>query len=199
LTSNDKIYEFYDQKSVKICGITFSNDKELAYKENIIQKIFKLERQLDIWRSRQLTLEGKILIVKTFGLSQLIYSLQSVIIKKVDKLKIEDLIFRFIWNIKKSNKISSGKINRPTLKSSIDQGGLNAPDIEIIDKAIKYKNFLRHTQSRITHPVGIIYRNILKKVNFTLANYHCNRLISGFLGSAIDQKLSCICPKHRSF
>jgi hypothetical protein len=70
----------YDKDSVCICGITYSNDDNKSYNENITNKILKLERQLNIWRQRNLTLEGKILIVKTFGLSQLIYSLQSTTI-----------------------------------------------------------------------------------------------------------------------
>jgi len=70
-----------NHESVKVCGITLSNNKDLAYKDNVIIKIIKLERQLDIWRSRNLTLQGKILIVKTFGISQLIYSFQSTYVK----------------------------------------------------------------------------------------------------------------------
>jgi len=185
ITSRGETYDIYDQEAVTICGITFSNNKDLAYKENITNKIIKLERQLDIWRGRQLTLEGKILIVKTFGISQLIYSLQSTVIKTEDLRKIDDIIFRFIWNIKKSNKISSGKINRTIMKAEIEKGGLNAPDIEIIDKSIKYKNLLRHTQTTSKHPLASIYKSKLENCNFSFENFHSNGTVNGFLGLGI--------------
>ncbi len=169
-----------------ICGITFSNDKEIAYKDNITNKIVKLERQLDIWRSRQLSLEGKILIVKTYGISQLVYSMQSTIVKKVDLTKIEDIIFRFVWNIKKSNKLSCGKINRKVMKAGLDKGGLNAPDIEIINKAIKYKHLLRHSLDESTHPLTKLYKSKLKKHNFSFSNHYSNGGMGGFLGMGVQ-------------
>ena len=60
------------KESVKICGITFSPNTETAYEDNVNEKINKLERKLNIWRQRNLTMEGRNLIVKTHGISQLI-------------------------------------------------------------------------------------------------------------------------------
>ena len=79
-------------ESVKICGITFSNNKCLAYKKNIKDKIIKLERQLLMWLSRGLTLEGKILIVKTFGILQILHSLQVFHIEPEELKTIERII-----------------------------------------------------------------------------------------------------------
>ena len=66
---------------LKICGIWYCNDPERAYKLNITDKIVKLESNLKLWRSRNLTFEGKSLIIKTFGISQLVYGLQVLEIK----------------------------------------------------------------------------------------------------------------------
>jgi hypothetical protein len=77
------------QESVKICGITFSNNKDLAYKATITNKILKMERQLNIWRQSNLSIEGNFLLVKTFGLSQIIYSLQATYIRPEDLNKID--------------------------------------------------------------------------------------------------------------
>ncbi len=106
-----------EQKSVKICGITFSNNNLVSYKENILDRITKLERQLNIWRQRNLSLEGKILITKTFGLSQIIYAMQSTFVKNEDLKKIDNIIYRFIWNLKTDNQIVAGKISRKTVVS----------------------------------------------------------------------------------
>lgn len=65
IKSGENSFIITEHECVKICGISFSNNKALAYNENILKRIIKLERQLDIWRMRNLTLEGKILIVKS--------------------------------------------------------------------------------------------------------------------------------------
>jgi hypothetical protein len=73
IKSGNKDIVITNQDSVKICGITFSTNKETSYKENIVKRIDKLTRILNIWKQRNLTLKGKILIAKTFAISQIIY------------------------------------------------------------------------------------------------------------------------------
>ena len=72
-------------ESIKICGITFLNNSAMAYNKNIVDWIVKLEKQIVRWLPRFLSIERKLTIVKTFGLSQLIYALQMC------KVKIEDI------------------------------------------------------------------------------------------------------------
>ena len=61
---------------LKICGIWYSSSAEREYHLNISQKIEKLTHRIKLWKPRNLTFEGRSLIIKTFGLSQLIYGLQ---------------------------------------------------------------------------------------------------------------------------
>jgi len=172
-----------EQKSVKICGITFSNDCLISYRENILDRITKLERQLNIWRQRNLSLEGKILITKTFGLSQMIYAMQSTFIKMEDLKKIDNILYRFIWNLKTDNQIVIGKISRKTMVSEFVDGGLRAPDVYAIDKAIKYKALLaNHSQK---HPIKLFYEKKLESFGFDYCNYKSNNAEDSFLGKAI--------------
>jgi hypothetical protein len=161
---NQENITIINQDSVKICGITFSNDKEYAYNENIKKKVLKMERQLNIWRQRNISLEGKILLVKCFGLSQLIYSLQASHIRQQEIKQIENIIYKFIWNISPSSTRTSGKIKRETLQASTEDGGLNAPNVKALNDAIKYRHLLRcfHTN----HPVGILTKVKLQKIQF---------------------------------
>ena len=57
-----------------------------------------------MWQNRYLTFEGKSLIIKAFGLSQLIYSLQVLEVRKLCKIRIERSSFGFIWIGCKSEK-----------------------------------------------------------------------------------------------
>ena len=63
-------------KKLKICGIWCCNEIEEEYKRNIKDKINKVQHNIKLWNSRNLTFEGKISIIKTFGISQLIYVMQ---------------------------------------------------------------------------------------------------------------------------
>ncbi len=177
-----KTYIIPEQTNVKICGITFSNDKEIAYENNVVERIQKLEKQLNIWRQRNLTLEGKILIAKTFGLSQLIFAMQSTIIKQVDLKRIDDIIFRFIWNIKSDSYRVAGKIKRQIMVSSVENAGLNAPDVFAIDKAIKYKALLNI--NKLNHPLKVFYKNLLTNMGFDYVNYTCRIGLNTFLGKS---------------
>ena len=59
---------------VNLNGIFVSPNKQLAAERNF-DKLYKaLKGQLGIWQGRASTLLGRILIVKTFGLSQLLYT-----------------------------------------------------------------------------------------------------------------------------
>ena len=66
-------YDIYTKETVVICGVAFGTNEDSTYTINVKQKIVKLERKLLMWRQRNLTQEGKVLIVKCHGLSQLTF------------------------------------------------------------------------------------------------------------------------------
>ena len=71
---------------------------------------------------RNLTLEGKILIVKAYGLSQLIYNLQCYGILQKEFVLVEWLIFKFVWS-KDWNKLDVCEmIKRSVLKAEYEGG-----------------------------------------------------------------------------
>ena len=151
-------------ESLTICGICFSNNSNISYGKNVLDKIVKMERQLIRWLQRPLSMEGKILIVKTFGLSQLIYSLQMCAIGDSELVDIERMIFKFLWNRKWVGSIAPDRIKRSTLKLTYDQGGMQAPDIALLNKALKVKQFLR--AMRTNHPINLIQKFQLERVGY---------------------------------
>jgi hypothetical protein len=173
----------FNQDEVTICGISFSNDKSIAYEKNITNKIHKLQRQLNIWKQRNLTLFGRCLIVKTFGLSQLIYSLQSTSIKHDDLKLIDDIIFRFIWNTKTTSSRVTHKISKHIMQCQRENGGINAPKIDLINSSIKYKALLNSNLN--THPIHKIYQNKLGNRGFTFETYKHVINEADFIGEGI--------------
>ena len=148
-------------ESIKICGIVFSNSSTVSYQCNVLDKIVKLEKQIIRWLPRYLSLEGKILIVKTFGLSQLIYSLQMCEIKQLDIKNVENIIFKFLWNNKWRGNRAPDRIKRDFLKMPYDKGGLKVPDIKILEQALKTKQFLRAMSS--SHQINLVQKYLLEK------------------------------------
>jgi hypothetical protein len=106
-------------QKVKICGLWYCNDSSEEYKLNVSEKIIKMECMLKKWRSRNLTFEGKSLIIKTFGLSQLVYVLQVVHIDDECIKKLERIMYGFIWLGTKSDKERGiDRIKRSVLKNT---------------------------------------------------------------------------------
>jgi len=131
---------------LKICGLFFSSTDEDEYRLNVLEKINKLIYKMKLWTPRHLTMEGKTLIVKTFGLSQLIYNMQSYGFKAAEIKKAESEIFKFIWS---SNISHNGvdRIKRATMKNDYENGGMKVTDVECLDRSLKLKQFIRASNS----------------------------------------------------
>ena len=112
-------------------GIYVSYDSQANDKLNFETKIQKFQTKLDIWRSRDLTLFGKVLISKTLGISSLVYSMSNIDVPKEVIPDVQRRLFKFVWNNKQD------KIKRTSLYQDFEKGGLRMPDIETINKALK--------------------------------------------------------------
>jgi exonuclease III len=91
-------YKIKTVEKMKICGLYYCTKQSDEQNLNLNEKIKKLSDKIRAWSHRHLTMEGKILIVKMFGLSQLIYNMQIYDFKKEDLLTIERIIFKFLWS-----------------------------------------------------------------------------------------------------
>ena len=98
---------------------------------NFNLKIDKLQTNLDIWKSRDLTLFGKVMIIKALGVSSLIYSTSNINVPKDIIRNVKGRLFRFIWKNKRD------KIRRERLHQDYDKGGLRMTDIETMIKALR--------------------------------------------------------------
>ena len=76
-------------------GVFFSDDTTEADKVNFDQKLRNMEKILNIWRKRKLTLIGKINIVKTLALSKLIFNSSNLNLPINLSDKIKSMIFNF--------------------------------------------------------------------------------------------------------
>ncbi|KAL9989297.1 hypothetical protein ACROYT_G003831 [Oculina patagonica] len=138
----DTPYNFrWPQEPIRALGVFFSYNADEANNLNFGEKIRNLEKTFNGWKRRKLTLHGRIKIVKTLGLSKLIYNTSVLEIPEFYVKEINKLTFNFIWEGKPA------KIKRKTIISSIKQGGLKMMDFELMDKALKIAWIKRITEN----------------------------------------------------
>lgn len=114
----------WPEKAIKLLGIYISNDRETSIKLNVESRITKIKNLINTWYWRNLTLIGKIQIVKSLLISQLQYLFAVYPIEDNYIKDINTSVFKFIWNGKKD------KIKRKTLVKDICLGGLSAPHLK---------------------------------------------------------------------
>ena len=124
---------------------------------NLDKKIQKLQTKLDIWSSQDLTIFGRAMLIKTLGLSQLIYSASNLDVPKgiVDILRTKS--FKFLWKKEKD------KTKRSGLYQDLDNGGLRMTDFDIILKALNSLGS-RDCCGFRTIVIGVVFQNIISEV-----------------------------------
>lgn len=89
----------WPQVPVLALGVHFSYDLKRANVLNFKEKTTELERTPNNWkRKKKLTLIGKINIVKSLGLSKLIYCASLMPMPKGLAEKINKITFHFVWD-----------------------------------------------------------------------------------------------------
>ena len=73
---------------VKILGIYFSYNVKENNELNFDKKIQRMQTKLDMWSSRVLTIFGRAMLIKTLGISQLIYSASNLDVPQVSSQNI---------------------------------------------------------------------------------------------------------------
>ncbi len=120
----------FTNDAVRALGIYIGHDKEKCYEKNWTEKIEKMKLVLEKWKSRSLTIFGKILIIKTLVISKMVHTM-SILNTPEEIIKdIEKLMFKYIWE-------SNDRIKRNTLIGSKYNGGLKMLDIYSKDRALK--------------------------------------------------------------
>ena len=115
-------------KKMKILGVVFG---ECTEQDNWQPKLTKLERHINLWKSRSLSLIGKSLIINTLGLSKLTYLATVLTVPKWVLGKINDLVWPFLWG----SRIQT--VSRQSCYQPAARGGLNIVDFSVKAQALK--------------------------------------------------------------
>ena len=143
-------------KEMKITGIWFTYDYQRKMQLNFDKEISKLKCEFQLWRQRNLSLIGKIQIIKTFGLSQILFVLNTVVPSMNVINQICSIMHEFLWN-------GQDKVKRKIMVKDIENGGLRVPDFKTILDAQRIIWIKRYTCS-LTHPWKLFFKWELNKL-----------------------------------
>ena len=98
-------------------GIYLGYNRPLNDIRNWYENLDDIEITLKKWKNRNLSLFGRVQILKTFGLSKLILPASTIVIPKDIVKKIDKIFYKFLWK-------STDKVKRNKVIQSVEQGGL---------------------------------------------------------------------------
>ena len=147
----------WPSNSILALGIHFSHDDEVAYKKNFEQKLNSMKSLLNLWYPRNLTLYGRITILKSLAISKLVYNTSVLTFPSKFVNMVNQAITQFVWNKKV-------KIKQKTMIGPREKGGLDMPDFEIINDALKVSWIKRLNDSNETSSWSYIPLSYLRDV-----------------------------------
>ena len=115
----------------KTLGIWLSVHPEETTDLNYDEKLAKVRNILSSWNYHRLTLMGKIAVLKSLVVSQLVYVLSPLPLNVKAIKEVNKLFFAFLWNGK------GDKIKRNTIINDYPNGGLKMIDIVSFSKSLK--------------------------------------------------------------
>ena len=121
----------WTNESIKCLGVWCSADVERAIEQNFNEKIKKLKSLLNMWSQRKLSLKGKVAVLRSIILPQILYVATVLYTPEWVIEKVENLFFNFLWSDRKHH------VKKEVIVKEIQNGGLKMPSFKVMIKAIK--------------------------------------------------------------
>ena len=113
----------FEKTPIKLLGLTITNDKDTDTDENFKPRISAIKNILKHWSRRKLSLKGKITIINSLVISQIIYPASNLDTPFEILEDLNKILYEFLWDGKRS------KIAAKTIENTISEGGLKMPNI----------------------------------------------------------------------
>ena len=121
----------------KALGIWFAGTDKETTELNLDNRMKNMETLINIWKPRNLSLKGKITIIKTLILPQIQFLFASIFIPDDYLKRIDALLSQYLWGKNKHGKNNKPKVKHTTLIAPIDKGGLGMVDVYAVHTASK--------------------------------------------------------------
>ncbi len=117
-------------RAIKCLGIYIGHDSELNTNLNWFEKLDKIDQLLLAWCKRDLSIYGRILVVKTFAISQLVQVASLLPVPQGFVLRLNKMLFSFLWR-------GTEKVKRLKIIRNSAEGGINMIDVHSMFMALK--------------------------------------------------------------
>lgn len=116
---------------MKILGVWYTNGLANVDPDNWQSKLNKLEKNLNIWKTRSLSFVGKALIINVLGANKFWFLARVLPTPEWVISRFKSLVFAFLWNSEMET------VSRQTLLAPVEDGGLGIIDFLAKSKALK--------------------------------------------------------------
>lgn len=152
---------------IEILGVYVGKCYKKCIECNWEKKIEKIQKILNMWKQRRLTVQGRAIVVSNLLLSKMWYTLtvQHITDKIIQEIKT--MLLKFIW------LNNSYPVRYNTIIGEKDEGGLNIPDIQLKMKAFRLKflkRFLDTSYTAVWKETMQYFLRSICNLNFT---YEC--------------------------
>ena len=86
-------------------------------------------------KKRNLSIAGKVCIIKTFLTSQFVYIMLALVVPDPVLTQVNRILFRFLWRKKDCNRKAFEKVKRTVVCGALENGGLNMIDFKKMQAA----------------------------------------------------------------
>ena len=118
----------WSDEPVKALGVQFTYDQQLLKEKNFIERLDSIKKLINIWSSRNLSVYGKIAIIRSFLIPKFVF-ICSMLPKPKEVVKqLNQMIFKFLWN-------GTDKVTRVSKINEYWEGGLKIIDLESMVKS----------------------------------------------------------------
>lgn len=117
-------------KTIKALGVYFTYDSVESETKNFYDKLKDIHKVINLWKWRNLSLYGKVTIIKSFLLPKFTHVLSTLPVPVKFVANLKKVIFNFLWN-------GPDKVTRLAVINKTNFGGLKLVDINEFVKAIR--------------------------------------------------------------
>ena len=114
-----------------------------------------MKRIINAWEKRNLSIAGKVCIIKTFLISQLVLVVPDPVLTQVSRI-----LFRFLWCKKDCNRKAFENVKRTVVCGALGNGGLSMIDLKQMQAAFLLQCVGRLFQAQALDKWSHIYKNI---------------------------------------
>ena len=142
-----------NKETIKILGIHYSYNKKLMNERNFMKAFSNFKTVLNMWKTRQLTIYGRLEVVRSLAISKIMYVLNMLDPPKGFCKDVQNAINGFVW------KNKTAKVKYSTAVGMYIDGSLKLPNIDI-----RYKTQRIMWMSNLISKYNGTVKNLLNQI-----------------------------------